>query len=121
MTPETTLSPEVTSPIIPVETSAEPQVITTAEEIEGFHIIRAILRPIISSKRIFMRDAQSYCAILLDDNNRKPICRLRFNNVEKLSIGVFNESKEEEKFALESVDDLFNFAEQISATATSHL
>ncbi|MDO8369794.1 MAG: type I restriction endonuclease [Candidatus Nitrotoga sp.] len=61
------------------------QIITSPEEIEGFHIIRAVLRDVITSRRITMRDAQSYCAILLDDNNRKPICRLRFNNTSKLA------------------------------------
>ena len=30
-----------------------------------------------------MRDVQSYCGILLDDNNRKPICRLHFNGSKK--------------------------------------
>lgn len=47
-------------------------VITTEEQIEAFHIIRALLRDTVSVKRIAMRDVQSYCGILLDDN-RKPI------------------------------------------------
>ena len=68
-----------------------------------------------------MRDAQSYCAILLDDNNRKPICRLRFNNSQKLKLGIFNAQKEEEQVALESVDNLYDYAEQIRSTVTSYL
>jgi predicted type IV restriction endonuclease len=76
--------------------------VTTAEEIAGFQIVRAILRDTVSPKRVYMRDVQSYCAILLDDNNRKPICRLRFNNTEKLIIGIFNLAKEEERVTLES-------------------
>ena len=63
-----------------------------------------------------MRDAQSYCAILLDDNNRKPLCRLRFNNTQKLRLGVFNEKREEVLMALESVDDIFNYADELKAT-----
>jgi hypothetical protein len=96
-------------------------VITSSEELEGFHTIRAIVRNLVATKRVVMRDAQSYCAILLDDNNRKPICRLRFNNAQKLKLGIFNEEKEEEQVSLESVDDLYNYAEQIRATVASYL
>lgn len=96
-------------------------VVTTAEELEGFQIIRAILRDTVSPKRIYMRDAQSYCAVLLDDNNRKPICRLRFNNTEKLSLGIFRANKEEERVNLTSVDDLFEHAEALKATVGLHL
>ncbi len=56
------------------------EVVTTAEEIEGYHIVRAIGAAAVSPDRIVMRDAKSYCAVLLDDNNRKPIARLHFNS-----------------------------------------
>jgi hypothetical protein len=121
MTPESVPAADATAPVIPAEGAAEAQVVTSAEETEGFHIVRAILRSVISPRRIFMRDAQSYCAILLDDNNRKPICRLRFNNIQKLSLGLFNDKKEEERVTLESVDDIYNYAEQIKAVAIAHL
>jgi hypothetical protein len=99
----------------------ESGIITTAEEIEGFHIVRSILRGAVGSQRVVMRDALSYCAILLDDNNRKPICRLRFNNTEKLSIGLFNEKKEEERFSLDHLDSLYDHAERLRATVLLHL
>ena len=99
--------------------TAERAVVTSAEEIEAFHTVRSVLRGTVPAKRIFMRDAQSYCAILLDDNNRKAVCRLRFNNVQKLKIGIFNEKREEVIFDLEAIEDIFNFAEQIKATVAS--
>ncbi|MCZ2498537.1 restriction endonuclease [Xylophilus sp. Kf1] len=108
------------TPATPQE-STEPQIITSSEEIEGFHSIRAILREIVNPKRIVMRDAQSYCAILLDDNNRKPICRLRFNNPAKLRLSLFNEKREEENFNLESVDDIFKHIDQLKKTASFYL
>lgn len=123
MTPESKpiATVEATTPIIQIESSSEPQVTTTAEEIEGFHIVRAILRGLVNPRQVVMRDAHSYCAILLDDNNRKPICRLRFNNTEKLSIGIFNEKKEEARFALENIDDIYNYSEQLKTTLISYL
>jgi hypothetical protein len=95
--------------------------VTSPEEIEGLHIIRSILRGVVSSRRIVMRDAQSYCAILLDDNNRKPVCRLRFNNTDNLALGLFNDKKEEERVALGDLDDLYNHAERLKATVLFHL
>lgn len=99
----------------------EPQVTTSPEELEAFHTIRALVRTLVPSRRVVMRDAQSYCAILLDDNNRKPVCRLRFNNTQKLRLGIFNAVKDEEQFPLESVDDIHNFADQLRATVSSYL
>ena len=95
--------------------------VTSAEEIEGFQIVRAILRDVVSPRRVFMRDAQSYCAVLLDDNNRKPICRLRFNNAQRLVLGIFDEKKEEQRFVLEQVDDIFNYAEQLKDGVMGYL
>ncbi|ACD61635.1 type I restriction endonuclease [Xanthomonas oryzae] len=101
--------------------AVDPLIVTTPEEIEGFHIVRAIVREIIPGRRVFMRDAQSYCAVLLDDNNRKPICRLRFNNLQKLRLGIFNQDKEEEQLNLSSIDEIYSFADRIKATVASYL
>lgn len=121
MTPESPPTAELAIPVASTTDGAESGILTTDEEIEGFYIIRALLRGTINSQRIFMRDSQSYCAILFDNNNRKPVCRLRFNNLQKLYLGVFNEKKEEERFLLESVDDIYNHAEQIKATVSTYL
>lgn len=105
----------------PVSSVQAPVSETSQEELEGFYIIRSILRSVVQPKRIVMRDAQSYCAILLDDNNRKPICRLRFNNTERLRLGTFGTGKEETVQALESVDAIHDHAEVLLATVQSYL
>ncbi len=96
----------------------EDGIVTTEEEIEGFNIVKAILRQSVDVKRITMRDTKSYCGILLDDNNRKPICRLRFNYSQKY-IGILTQKKEE-RFEIESVDAIFDFADQINATVAEY-
>lgn len=122
MSPEfVTVAEVVPAPAAAEAPPSDPVVVTSIEELEGFHTVRAIVRSLVPTKRVVMRDAQSYCAILLDDNNRKPICRLRFNNTQKLKLGFFNAQKEEEQVALDSVDDIHNFAEQIRATVTSYV
>lgn len=121
MSPES--APLVETPVAApqVDPTVEPAVVTSPEEIEGFHIVRAVLRGVVNTRRIVMRDAQSYCAILLDDNNRKPICRLRFNNPQKLQFVLLNDKKEEERFPLETVDDIYNYADQLKAAVLNYL
>lgn len=92
------------------ETANESKVETTAEELEGFMIVKTILRQKISSKRIAFRDAQSYFAILLDDNNRKTICRLYLNGSKKYFVFI-DEQKKEVKNEITTLDDIFNFAD----------
>ena len=123
MTPETVAQPEAAAAADTPEAKSpgsDATVQTSPEEVEAFHIIRAILRGVVAPKRVFMRDAQSYCAIILDDNNRKPICRLRFNNTAKLALGLMND-KDEEKVALADLDDIYNHADKIKATVTGYL
>ena len=123
MTPETVAQPEAAAAADTPEAKSpgsDATVQTSPEEVEAFHIIRAILRGVVAPKRVFMRDAQSYCAIILDDNNRKPICRLRFNNTAKLAIGLMSD-KDEEKVALADLDDIYNHADKIKATVTGYL
>ncbi|WP_296246885.1 type I restriction enzyme HsdR N-terminal domain-containing protein [uncultured Stenotrophomonas sp.] len=82
------------------------KVVTTAEELEGFMVVRAILRSAVDVKRIVMRDNQSYCAILLDDNNRKTICRLHFNRAQKY-LGLLDQSRSETRIPIGGVDDIY--------------
>lgn len=116
------MTPDTAPPAESAESdgSADSPLVTTAEEIEGFHIVRAILRGIVARHRICMRDSRSYCAILLDDNNGKPICRLMFNNAKKLVLMLFHDKKDGEKVALESVDGIYHHAESIKATVLSY-
>jgi hypothetical protein len=119
------IAAEITPPIdvAPIMSVADEGdgIVTTAEEIEGLHIVRSILRDVVNPRRIVMRDNQSYCAILLDDNNRKPVCRLRFNNSQRLAVGIFGADKAEERYPLETIDELYTFADKLKATIALHL
>lgn len=97
----------------------EKDIITSAEEIEGFYIVKSILRNKVTPERIAMRDTQSYCGILLDDNNRKPICRLHFNR-DKKYIGLFDSAKNETRYPLARLDDIYQYSDQLRTTASSY-
>jgi len=96
-----------------------PRVVTTEEEMEGFFIVKAIVRKTVDPSRIVHRDTQSYFGILLDDNNRKPICRLHFNRAKKY-IGIFSSDGKESRHVVASLDDIYQFADDLKATAESY-
>lgn len=88
-------------------------IVTTAEELQGYSIVRAIGCAVTDVKRITMRDAKSYCAILLDDNNRRTIVRLYFNNSANKKIAIFKPDGEHWMEHIEEVSDIYSFAENI--------
>jgi predicted type IV restriction endonuclease len=97
------------------EVTPDGRIITTEDELEAYRVVRAIVREVVDVKRVTMRDAQSYCSILLDDNNRRPICRIYFNSPIKRYIGLFDNQRQEEKLSITGVDDLFSFADRLKA------
>ncbi|WP_339904789.1 type I restriction endonuclease [Pseudomonas guineae] len=97
--------------------SAEDKIITTLEELEGYHIVKAIVRSVVDAKRIIQRDTQSYFGVLLDDNNRKPICRLHFNRLQKY-IGIFDQEKNETRHPISTLDEIYDFADQLKTTVS---
>ncbi|MFI5610453.1 type I restriction endonuclease [Amycolatopsis sp. NPDC051903] len=100
--------------------SEEQKIVTTEEELEGYRVIRAIVCGQVAAERVAARDGQTYFAVLLDDNNRKPIARLWFNRAKKY-LGVFDENKAETKIPIAGVEDLYRHADQLRATVARYL
>lgn len=100
----------------PVE--EEPDVVTTDDEREGYMIVKAIVRDTISPKRVVMRDQKSYCGILVDNNNRKPLARLWFNRSVKY-IGLFD-GENEERLIVDSLDQIYEYSDRLRATAKKY-
>lgn len=120
----TALAQETVSPVLDAAKADEPPaegaqredgLETTAEELEGYQIVKAIVAEAVDPERVAHRDTKSYMGILLDDNNRKPICRLHFNWTQKY-LGVFDEDKTETRHELDSVHHIYRFAEQLRDT-----
>jgi predicted type IV restriction endonuclease len=112
---------QIDSPSITTSESAdENKIVTTQEELEGFYVVKSILKGVVDLNRVAYRDTQSYFGILLDDNNRKPIARLYFNTSKKY-LSVFTSDKKEEKIPVASIDDIFEHREKIIASANTYL
>lgn len=115
------VAPEESEPVVedrPVDASGD--VITTEEEIEGYRIVRAIVCSEVPVSRVVARDTKTYCGVLLDDNNRKPIARLWFNR-SKRYLGVFDENKTETRIPLEDVQDIYQYAGVLRQTVARYL
>ncbi|MFC6198515.1 type I restriction endonuclease [Ponticaulis profundi] len=92
---------------------------TTDEEMEGYRIVVAIAAKVVNPDRVFIRDQKSYCGVLLDDNNRKPIVRLWFNSKTKKYVGLFD-NEAEEKVSIDQPADIYKFADRICAALETY-
>lgn len=96
------------------------KIVTTAEELEAFMIVKTIIISKIPSERIFYRDVQTHFNIIIDDNIRKCICKLYLNNDKKF-IGLYDNNKKETRFPLEKLDDIFNFQSNLLETTNLYI
>lgn len=109
-------------PAVPVEEPvAESKIITTDEELQAFYIVKAILRGSIPAERVTYRDAQTYFAIFIDNNNRKPVCRLYLDSETNKRITFVDEAKKEHHNKISSIDDIYQYADEIIAAAKRFL
>jgi hypothetical protein len=93
---------------------------TTEEEMEGFMLVRAILRKVVPTERVAYRDGMSFFSILLDDSIRKPICKLYLNGSKKY-LATFDQDKNETKHEITTLDDIYKYAEVIEQTPAFYM
>lgn len=117
--PDAELAATVTSESVVEEDLAPDGVSTTFEELDGFQIIRAIVCSEVKPHRVVHRDAKSYFAVLLDDNNRRTIARLHFNRSQKY-LGLFDADKVEIRQPISTLDEIYGYAEQLRETVRKY-
>lgn len=86
------------------------EIVTTPEELESYTIVKIVLKDLISLDRLFYRDNKSYFNILLDDNIRKWILRVRIGSTTS-KIELNNEEKT--VFEIDSPIDIYNYSDDI--------
>lgn len=99
------------------ESAENDGVVTTEDELTGYYIVKSILADGFDISKVAYRDNKSYFNVLYDDNNRKWICRLHFNTKQKY-IGLHEVEKEETKYPVETLDDIYRFADNIRTIAS---
>lgn len=95
-------------------------VVTTVDEIQGHLIVQAILSRDYDPTRVSLRDTKSYCGILMDDNNRKPICRFYFHNPDNLRIGLLDEDKNVTLHQLNGLPEIYQHTDALLDAASRY-
>jgi hypothetical protein len=119
LTKETEAQKEIQAEVDEALADSKSSIVTTEEELEAFMIVKSILRKDCAVDRIHFRDAQSYFSLMLDDNNRKIFCRFYFNGIKKYITTIDN--KTETRFDIETIDDIYKFADEITSSAKQHI
>lgn len=104
--------PATSAEVAQADLDRDTEIETTLEELEGYQIVKAIACGEVKPQRVTHRDAKSYFAVLLDDNNRKPVARLHFNGKQKY-LGLLDEDKVEIRHAIEELDEIYSHADGI--------
>lgn len=89
---------------------------TTGDELDAYSMVKGMLHGVIAPSRVDFRDRITYASVLIDNNNRKPICRFHFNGRQKY-LGTFDAEKKESRHAIDSVDDIIGHAAALRRTA----
>lgn len=95
-------------------------VITTADEIECFFIVKSILHNTIELSRISYKDTASYFSIILDGKVTKWICRIFLKENTKYII-IPNGDVNNNKIIIENLDDIYSNSDQLIARLTSFI
>lgn len=92
-------------------------IITTNEEIQAYHTIRTLLiqNKKIPNDRITYRDQKGAFNIMVDDNQKKTICQLKFSDSSKKIVIGMND------YPLESIDDILKFKNELNDRTLSLL
>lgn len=101
------------------EAEAEPLIVTTEEELEGFFTVKSIVREVVEANRIVHRDTINYMSVVLDDSRYKRICRLHFNGTSKY-LGLVNSEGVNQRIKIDSIDDIYDHADQLKSIAQSY-
>lgn len=97
------------------------KIVTTDEELQAFYVIKAILHNVIPAERVTYRDAQTYFAVFVDNNNRKTICRLYLNSSSHKRIVFLDENKKEIAYDIQSIDDIYQYGNELTDAVTKFL
>lgn len=95
------------------------EVVTTQAELDGYAIVKAIACSEVPPQRVTHRDAKTYFAVMVDNNNRKTIARLYFNRDQKY-IGTFDGDKTETRQPIDSLDEIYQHTDAIRASVRQH-
>ena len=106
------LQKEEESDIKEVEKIKQNGIVTTEEELEGFEIVKNLIKNTVNLERISYKDSLNYFSIIMDENIQKNICRLYFNRKQKYIGFTINRSKYK-KFPIIKISNISKYKNEI--------
>lgn len=94
------------------EIEQENKIVTTAEELGAYFIVKMILKDTVSLEDVTYKDTINYIGILYQNKTTKWICRLVLNGSRKILI-LPDENKKDIKYNLESIYDIEKYKSQL--------
>ena len=87
-------------------------IITTMEELEAYHVIKAILSEYCDLNRIYYKDTISYFGVLYDNKVTKWICRIYLKENVKYII-IPDKDRNEIRYDIKQINDLYKYKNQL--------
>ena len=98
----------------------EDKIVTTAEELEAYFIVKMVLKDTVPTQAITYKDTVNYIGILYQNKVTKWICRLILNASRKILI-LPDENKKEVRYSLDSIYDIENYRDQLIGVAKRYM
>ena len=92
----------------------ESNIVTTAEEMEAYYIIKSICTEKVASSKINYQDYQGFFSVYYDGKKTKHICKLYLNDRKKEIEIIDNQP-----ISIKSLDDLYTLKDQLFAKLES--
>lgn len=99
----------------------EDGIVTTEEELEAFFIVKSIIRSVVTSDRITYKDTRSYFGVQIDNNVRKTVVRFYFNQQKNKRIAIISEDKSERMYKVQTLDEIYNYADELTEAAKRYV
>ena len=103
---------EEEQPDSPEEQKREKNITTTDEELEGYFVVKNILKDVVSMDDIFYRDNESYMNVLYKNSRNKWICRFVFTDTQKYIL-IPDKDRKPVRYNISNVYDIQNYKSQL--------
>ena len=107
-----TTSSETSEEIRPIEDTDG--IITTAEELESYYIVKSILSEFVNPNELSYKDTYSYFGILYENKVTQWICRVYLKENVKFVI-IPDKNKKEIRHEINDISDIYKLKEQLIA------
>ena len=89
---------------------------TIYSELLAYELVRELVSEVVAPDRVSYRESKSYFSVLLDNNNRKPICRFYFHS-RSPSVVTFDASGNRHRHHVIGIQSLVTVAPQLREQA----